>query len=562
MQKILRILIIVAMLITSYLLVLAWRDDYITGGKPQPPTATAPTAVSDVPAGRGTANPTSDVPTASNAPITSTQTSGSAQQLIEVQTDKYDIRINPMGGDVVYAALRDEAATLDNAQPFVLLQDDSNRVYVAQSGLVGRDGIDGGTTRAPYSTPRYRYQMGAQDKTLVVPLTYQKDGVTISKTYTFTQGQYPIQVAYNINNTSRQTWQGQMYAQLKRDNSKDPGLADKGAISMATYLGGAWGTPEKPYNKLKFSNFDENRLNVTTQQGWVAIVQHYFLSAWVPHGYSANFYTRSVGNDHIIGLMSSPVEVAPAKQLTLTTTLYAGPKDTHVLRPIAEGLDKTVDYGVLWPISKFLFWVLESLYKVIGNWGWSIIALTLLVKLALLPISNKSYYSMAKMRAIAPRLQALKEEYGDDRMRMSQEMMRIYKEEQVNPLAGCLPVFMQMPIFLALYWVLVESVQLRHAPWIGWIHDLSSMDPYFILPLCMGLAMFVQQSLNPQPTDPMQARVMKFMPIIFTAFMLFFPAGLVLYWTVNNLFSMVQQYLINKQVDKQQAAKDAARHVV
>lgn len=562
MQKILRMLIIVAMLITSYLLVLAWRDDYITGDQSPSPSPTSPAMVSDIPAAGAVTNPASDVPVVSASASDLSSVGSATQPLIEVQTDKYDIRINPVGGDVVYAALREEAATLNNTQPFVLLENDSNRVYVAQSGLVGRDGIDGGSQRAPYSTPRYRYQMSPGEQTLIVPLTYQKDGVTISKTYTFTQGQYPIQVAYNVNNTSRQTWQGQMYFQLKRDNSKDPGLADKGAISMATYLGGAWGTADKPYNKLKFSNFDENRLNVSTQQGWVAIVQHYFLSAWIPHGYTANFYTRSVGNDHIIGLMSNPVEIAPAKQLTLTTTLYAGPKDTHVLRPLAEGLDKTVDYGVLWPISKLLFWLLDSIYKLVGNWGWSIIVLTILVKLVLLPISNKSYYSMARMRAIAPRLQALKDEYGDDRMRMSQEMMRIYKEENVNPLAGCLPIFLQMPIFLALYWVLVESVQLRHAPWVGWIHDLSSMDPYFILPLCMGVAMFVQQSLNPQPTDPMQARVMKFMPIIFTAFMLFFPAGLVLYWTVNNLFSMIQQYIINLQVDKQQAAKDAARNVV
>jgi len=229
---------------------------------------------------------------------------------------------------------------------------------------------------------------------------------------------------------------------------------------------------------------------------------------------------------------------------------------------LAEGLDKTVDYGILWPISKVLFWILDNVHKVLGNWGWSIIVLTLLVKIALMPIANKSYHSMAKMRAVAPRLQALKEEYGDDRMRMSQEMMRIYKEEKVNPMAGCLPVLLQMPIFLALYWVLVESVQLRHAPWIGWIRDLSSMDPLFILPLIMGAAMFFQQMLNPQPQDPMQARVLKFMPIIFTVFMLFFPAGLVLYWTVNNLFSMAQQYFINKKVEREQAAKEAARNVV
>ena len=282
----------------------------------------------------------------------------------------------------------------------------------------------------------------------------------------------------------------------------------------------------------------------------------------MPKNYTANFYIREAGKDHIIGFTSNPVSVAPNKQVTLTSALYAGPKIQSNLKPLAEGLDKTVDYGILWPISKVLFWILDNVHKVLGNWGWSIIVLTLLVKIALMPIANKSYQSMAKMRAVAPRLQALKEEYGDDRMRMSQEMMRIYKEEKVNPMAGCLPVLLQMPIFLALYWVLVESVQLRHAPWIGWIRDLSSMDPLFILPLIMGAAMFFQQMLNPQPQDPMQARVMKFMPIIFTVFMLFFPAGLVLYWTVNNLFSMAQQYFINKKVEREQAAKEAARNVV
>jgi len=236
----------------------------------------------------------------------------------------------------------------------------------------------------------------------------------------------------------------------------------------------------------------------------------------------------------------------------LNATLYAGPKVQSELKEVAVGLNQTVDYGLLWPISKILFAVLDGIHKVIGNWGWSIILLTILVKIALMWFSNKSYYSMAKMRAIAPRLAALKEEHGDDRMKMSQEMMAIYKEEKVNPMAGCLPILMQMPIFLALYWVLVESVELRHAPWILWIRDLSAMDPWFILPLLMGASMFVQQQLNPQPADPMQAKVMKFLPIIFTAFMLFFPAGLVLYWTVNNLFSMTQQYLINRKVEEEQ----------
>lgn len=559
MQKILRTLIIVAMLITSYLLILAWQRDY--GNVNTKATTTATTVatgagVNDVPVATAKSDVPVTVTNATNASLPSNT------QLINVTTDKYEIRINPVGGDVVYAALRNYDATLDSKTPFVLLQSDAERVYVAQSGLIGKDGIDTATARATYTAPSNQFVMQPSQNTLTVPLTYQKDGVTVTKTYTFTKGQYPINVSYNINNTSTQPWQGQMYAQLKRDNSKDPGLANKGAMSLSTYLGGAWGTPASPYNKLKFGNFNDDNIKASTDKGWVAMVQHYFVSSWMPKGFTANFYSRESDNEHIIGFTSSPVSVAPNKQATLTSTLYAGPKTPETLKPLAEGLDKTVDYGVLWPISKVLFWLLQTLHTVIGNWGWAIIFLTIIVKFALMPIANKSYYSMAKMRAVAPRLQALKDEFGDDRMRMSQEMMKLYKEEKVNPMAGCLPVIIQMPIFLALYWVLVESVQLRHAPWMLWIKDLSSMDPWFILPLLMGGAMFFQQHLNPQPQDPMQARMMKFMPIIFTVFMLFFPAGLVLYWTVNNLFSMAQQYWINKKVEKEQAVKDVARNVV
>lgn len=558
MQKILRTLIIVAMLITSYLLILAWQRDYGNVNTATTPVASIGATASDVPV------PTakSDVPVTNSSPTTANPATPANNPLISVTTDKYDIRINPVGGDVVYVALRNYDATLDSETPFVLLQNDAERVYVAQSGLIGKDGIDTATARATYTAPSNQFVMQPSQNTLSVPLTYQKDGVTVTKTYTFTKGQYPIEVSYNINNTGNQAWQGQMYAQLKRDNSKDPGLANKGAMSLSTYLGGAWGTPASPYNKLKFGNFNDDNLKVSSDKGWVAMVQHYFVSSWMPKEFTANFYSRESDNEHIIGFTSSPVSVAPNKQATLSSVLYAGPKTPETLKPLAEGLDKTVDYGILWPISKVLFWLLQAIHNVVGNWGWAIIFLTIIVKLALMPIANKSYYSMAKMRAVAPRLQALKDEFGDDRMRMSQEMMKLYKEEKVNPMAGCLPVIIQMPIFLALYWVLVESVQLRHAPWILWIKDLSSMDPLFILPLLMGAAMFFQQALNPQPQDPMQARMMKFMPIIFTAFMLFFPAGLVLYWTVNNLFSMAQQYLINKKVEKQQAVKDAARNVV
>ena len=551
MQKIFRVMIIIAMLITAYLLILAWRDDYADAPAVDAVPETSTSVGADIPATTGAAG---DIP-AQTLPVDASAVAAAPETntgLITVTTDRYDIKINPEGGDIVYAALKQYDATLNSEKPFVLLENNSARVYVAQSGLIGPNGIDTAEGRAKYSHAANNYVMEKGQQTLSVPLTYQKDGVTVTKTFTFTQDKYPIDISYQIQNASAKAWQGQMFAQLKRDDSKDPGMSDKGALSMATYLGGAWGTPEDPYNKLKFGKFNDGELTTTSDEGWVGIVQHYFVSAWTPENFTGKFFSRETGNDYFIGFNSQPVNVAPNKQITLNATLYAGPKVQSELKEVAVGLNQTVDYGLLWPISKILFAILDGIHKVIGNWGWSIILLTLLVKIALMWVSNKSYYSMAKMRAIAPRLAALKEEHGDDRMKMSQEMMAIYKEEKVNPMAGCLPILMQMPIFLALYWVLVESVELRHAPWILWIQDLSAMDPWFILPLLMGASMFIQQQLNPQPADPMQAKVMKFLPIIFTAFMLFFPAGLVLYWTVNNLFSMTQQYIINRKVEEEQ----------
>ncbi|HAM61730.1 membrane protein insertase YidC [Psychrobacter submarinus] len=551
MQKILRVMIIIAMLITAYLLILAWRDDYADAPAVETTPNAATTVGGDIPSTTGAAG---DIP-AQTIPVDNglaTTTPAQDTNLISVTTDRYDLKINPEGGDIVYAALKQYDATLDSDEPFVLLENNSNRVYVAQSGLIGPNGIDTADGRASYRSAADSYTMKEGQQTLSVPLTYQQDGVTVTKTYTFTHGKYPIDVSYQIQNRSEQPWQGQMFAQLKRDDSKDPGMSDKGALSMATYLGGAWGTPDDPYNKLKFNKFSNDELNVASDEGWVGIVQHYFVSAWTPDNFTGQFFSRETGNDYFIGFNSQPVNIAANKQLTLDATLYAGPKVQSELKEVAVGLNQTVDYGLLWPISKILFAILDGIHKVLGNWGWSIIVLTILVKISLMWFSNKSYYSMAKMRSLAPRLAALKEEHGDDRMKMSQEMMSIYKEEKVNPMAGCLPILMQMPIFLALYWVLVESVELRHAPWILWIQDLSAMDPWFILPLLMGVSMYIQQQLNPQPTDPMQAKVMKFLPIIFTAFMLFFPAGLVLYWTVNNLFSMTQQYIVNKKVEEEQ----------
>lgn len=554
MQKILRALIIVAMLITTWLLVMAWQKDY--SGVDQSSTQnTTVTTTGDLPS----VNSNADLPASSAQPNASVAASVDGQ-LINVSTDLYDIKINPVGGDVVFASLKDYDAKLNSNNPFVLLEENSNRVYLAQSGLVGQNGIDTAQGRAKYDYVSSNYAMAEGQETLSIPLTYSKDGVTVTKTFTFTQGKYPIEVSYNINNNSANTWQGQMFAQLKRDDSKDPGMADKGALSMATFLGGAYGTPDDDYSKLKFSKFNDGELNnISTKDGWVAIIQHYFVAAWTPSdNVTAKLFSKQTENNNIIGFTSEPLTVAAGTQNTFSAKLYTGPKVQDKLENFAPGFEKTVDYGWAWPISKFLFTILSGIHSFVGNWGWAIIGLTLLVKLVLFPISHKSYMSMAKMRAIAPKLQAIKDEHGDDRMAQSQAMMALYKEEKVNPMAGCLPLLAQMPIFLGLYYMLVESIELRHAPWIGWIQDLSSMDPLFILPIFMGISMFAQQMLNPQPADPMQAKVMKFMPIMFAAFMLFFPAGLVLYWTVNNLSSMAHQYYVNKKVEKTYSSTTAS----
>lgn len=568
MQQWSRVLILLAMLVTAYLLVLAWQKDY---GSPAalPVVAVATTAavIQDVPVATSTTvAAATDIPVVDHAakslPVDTaavTATPNSAG-LIEVETDVYRLWINPRGGDVVRAELLQHQRGQSADQPFLLFEEDNNRTYIAQSGLIGADGPDASPEGRPlYQAAATRYVLSAGQSSLSVPLTLDAgNGVEIIKTFELKSGEYPIRVNHRVINRGGQVWQGLMFSQLKRDATVDPSVSSQGFFAMATFLGGAWGTPTENYNKMSFADFTKSPLNTTAQGGWVAMVQHYFVSAWVPDAnQTAVLESRTVGDQYIIGLRTPTVTVAAGKQMDIGATLYAGPKIQSELKHLADGLNKTVDYGWLWPIAQLLFIGLNFFHGLIGNWGWAIIALTITVKIILYPLSNKSYRSMGKMRVIAPEMQRMKEEFGDDRMRFSQEMMAMYKREQVNPLAGCLPLLLQMPIFLSLYWVLMESVELRHAPWLLWITDLSAMDKWFILPLIMGVTMYVQQLLNPQPADPMQAKVMKMLPIIFTVFLLFFPAGLVLYWIINNLFTIGQQWFVNQQIEKDMAARKA-----
>lgn len=564
MQKWARFVILAGLFITSYLLILAWQKDYAQSTTKAQQTSTEVVSTQSTPSGNQ-AYIADGTPTVN--PV--------AQQhdLISVKTDLYQLWINPKGGDIVRLELLSHHKSKQGEQPLVMLEQEKERLYIAQSGLLGLNGFNQ-AEQPLYEVEKTSYdatdfQTEGEQQRLTVKLVHKTvEGVEVVKSFHFEQGQYPIRVSHKVNNLSSQTWQTQMFAQLKRDNSADPGTDDQGIFTLGTYLGGAWGTPSEHYNKLKFANFSDEKLSVEAEGGWVAIVQHYFVSAWVPGSlhltqdngqvYKARLESSKSNDLNVIGFSSPTITVPAGTSMTVDATLYSGPKIQSELKSLAVGLNQTVDYGWLWPIAQLLFIGLEFFHKMVGNWGWSIILLTILVKLILWPLSAKSYRSMAKMRVIAPEMQRMKDEFGEDRMRFSQEMMALYKREQVNPLSGCLPLLLQMPIFLALYWVLMESVELRHAPWLGWIQDLSAMDPWFILPLLMGVTMWVQQRLNPQPTDPMQAKVFAMMPIIFTVFLLFFPAGLVLYWIINNLITILQQGLINKAVEKERVQKEQA----
>lgn len=567
MQKWARLAILAGMFITAYLLILAWQKDYgqASTQAQQSTVATAQTQSTTV---------TPSTPQAYIAGQTAVTPVATQHALVSVKTDLYQLWINPKGGDIVRLELLSHDKGKNSDQPFVMLEQDETRTYVAQSGLLGLNGFSQ-VEQPLYEVEKTQYDLSdfqaptGDKNTLLVKMVHKTpEGVEVVKSFRFEQGKYPIVVSHTVNNLSSQMWQTQMFGQLTRDNSADPGQADQGIFTLGTYLGGAWGTPSEHYNKLKFANFTDEKLSVETEGGWVAMVQHYFVSAWVPgtlkltqdssQPYTAKLESRKVNELNVIGFTSPVINVPAGTSMTVDAQLYSGPKIQSKLKDLAVGLNQTVDYGWLWPIAKLLFMGLEMFHKIVGNWGWAIILLTVLVKLILWPLSSKSYRSMAKMRVIAPEMQRMKEEFGEDRMRFSQEMMALYKREQVNPLSGCLPLFLQMPIFLALYWVLMESVELRHAPWLGWIQDLSAMDPWFILPLFMGATMYIQQKLNPQPTDPMQAKVFALMPIIFTVFLLFFPAGLVLYWIVNNLITILQQGLINKAVEKERVQKEQA----
>ena len=491
----------------------------------------------------------------------------SGDDYIRFNTDNFVGVIALTGGDITELALKKHKRKVDKDDPFSLLEQNSKRIYVAQSGLIGPDGTDTASGRAHYSTTATHYEMLNSDQELVINLHLAQDsGAQIVKRFTFRRDDYLIDVDYLINNVSTDPWQAAMFGQIKRDSTADPG-SDSGPLGVKPFLGFATHTADEPYLKRSFEDIAEQSYEVRASNSWVAMVQHYFISAWIPAADQEDTISMLVSKSGMnIGRFTTALlQIAPGTEGRISAHFYAGPKDQYTLEKIASGLDLTVDYGWLWWIAQPLFALLHffatgelhifgqviNLGSGVGNWGWSIILLTVCVKLAFFHLSAASYKSMAKMRKLQPKMLELKERYGDDRQKMSQETMELYRKEKVNPLGGCLPILIQMPVFISLYWVLLESVELRHAPWALWINDLSVMDPFYVLPLIMGASMFFQQKLNPPPPDPMQARIFQLMPIMFTVFFLFFPAGLVLYWVVNNLLSIAQQYVITKRIENE-----------
>lgn len=487
---------------------------------------------------------------AKNSDVPATKAALTSGQRVEVKTDVFDITLDTEGGDIRDVELLKYAAQHDHTKPFKLMSDKGQLFYIAQNGIALQPNakLPAPTHKSLYQAAKSQYVMTG--KSLTVPMVWEKDGIKVTKTYTFEKGSYLIKIGYKVENQSGQEWAGSLYSQIKR-SSNDP----YHNRMMYTYTGPVLydGNAENKYNKHKFEDLEKSPVNgQTATGGWGAMIQHYFMSAVIPDQKAQNsFYAKALGHsDYSVGVVEPMVKVAPGQSGELTSKLYVGPIIQDKLDAIAPGLALTVDYGILTIIAKPIFWVLEKIHAVVGNWGWSIIFLTILIKLLFFKLSETSYRSMARLKKFQPKLKQLKENYGDDKAIFQQKMMALYKEEKINPLGGCLPILVQMPVFIALYWVLLYSAEMRQAPWMLWIQDLSAKDPYYILPVLMGISMWVQQKLNPSAMmDEMQQKVMKLLPFIFTVFFMFFPAGLVLYWVVNNILSVAQQWYITKKIE-------------
>lgn len=489
--------------------------------------------------------------------------STSGKKFIKVKTDVLEITIDTVGGDIVASKLLQYPESLGSSTPYSLLTEDAKTRYIAESGLLGIDGPDMSTKQATYTVDKYEYELQPGQNELVVTLRWKKKPMSLqdvikgTKTYTFARGSYEVKVGYQIENLSNHLYSGTLYTQLSRTDTPPP--ANSGLISLATYFGAAISSQQKPFEKITFKQMKEKNLDALVQGGWAAMIQHYFISAWIPSQSTfSNYYSRVLPNGmYTIGMLGTTMTAAPGEKVATEAKLYTGPAIATMMEKAAPNLNLTIDYGWFWFISIAIFWMMQKIYDVIGNWGWSIVLVTIIIKILFYRLSAKSYRSMAALKRLQPRMEQLKERYGDDKQKLTQATMDLYRQEKVNPMSGCLPILVQIPVFIALYWVLVESVQLRQAPFIFWIHDLTQHDPYYVLPLLMGISMFIQQRLNPPPPDPVQAKVMMLMPVIFTVMFANFPSGLMLYWFVNNTLSFLQQWYVMHHIDKEVALKKA-----
>jgi len=544
-----RTLLFAALAMVIFLLWQAWQAEY--GPAPQLPAQTQTSAPTASAPGEIPSVATQPAPTSTAVPTAGEQLAGG--QRVRVITDVLDLTLDTLGGDVRKVALLDHPVASDKPdQPFVLMSDGGPELFIAQSGFANKTAeTPDVVTSAPshksaYTVEQLEYRLEPGADSLIVPLTWRSpEGISVTKRYIFRPGSYVIELAHDVVNDSALPWQGTLYQQLQRSEVEVSHL-------MYTYTGGVIYSPEDKYQKISFDDMRDANLTRDITGGWAAMIQHYFLSAWLPPADQPHhYYTRALGQGRfVIGMYSQDQLVPAGARHTFTNRIYAGPKLQKVLEDVAPGLELTVDYGMLTIIAKPMFWLLDKIHSFVGNWGWSIIILTILIKLAFYKLSETSYKSMAQMKRIGPRMQALKERYGDDKQRMNQALMEMYKKEKINPLGGCLPILIQIPFFIALYWVLLETVELRQAEWILWITDLSIKDPFYVLPVLMGVTMVAQQKLNPAPLDPVQAKIMMALPLVFTVFFAFFPAGLVLYWLVNNALSILQQWYITRVVLK------------
>jgi YidC/Oxa1 family membrane protein insertase len=509
----------------------------------QPATGTPATADGDVPQAASAPNPGATAVPSAAAPATQ-------GELITITTDVLKAEIDSAGGVLQRLELLNHKDAIDPTRNVVLFDASASRTYLGRTGLTGGNFPNHRTVFAVQPGPR---TLDGGDQ-LQLTLEAEQNGVRLTKVFTFKRGDYTIGLQHQVTNDSGAPVNPSLYLQLVRDGNPLEGESS----FYSTFTGPAVYTEAQKFQKLDFEDIGDGKAGHATSadNGWIAMIQHYFVSAVIPpQGAPRDIRTERIGNNlYAISTVLPMGTVAPGASTSMDALLYSGPQESAVLEELATGLELVKDYGWLTIIAKPIFWLMTQIHNVIGNWGWTIIVLTILIKLAFFPLSAASYRSMAKMKLVTPKMQAIRERHKGDPQKMNQAMMELYKTEKINPLGGCLPIVVQIPVFIALYWVLLASVEMRNAPWLGWIQDLAAPDPYFILPIVMAVSMFIQVKLNPTPPDPVQAKVMMVMPVVFSVFFFFFPAGLVLYWVVNNILSIAQQWAITKKFEQAKTA--------